>query len=83
MQQVLFAQCPVKDVHLIMPHAKAFSADWFDGSKLTISITKGELVEVMVTTAEGLFSCASRMAGKRLYIKLITCNSAYDIYSAL
>ncbi len=24
MQQVLFAQCPVKDVHLIMPHAKAF-----------------------------------------------------------
>ena len=28
MQQVLFAQCPVKDVHLIMPHAKAFSADW-------------------------------------------------------
>lgn len=24
MQQVLFAQCPVKDVHLIMPHAKVF-----------------------------------------------------------
>ncbi|EEU9585210.1 hypothetical protein FXI20_24510 [Escherichia coli] len=65
------------------PESGKFNAALFDGSKLTISITKGELVEVMVTTAEGLFSCTSRKAGKRLYIKLITCNAAYDIYSAL
>ncbi len=26
MQQVLSAQCPVKDVHLIMPHVKGSSA---------------------------------------------------------
>ncbi|WP_446718740.1 EspG domain-containing protein [Escherichia sp. MOD1-EC7003] len=59
-----------------------FNAALFDGSKLTISLTKSELVEVTVTTAEGLFPCASRKVGIRLSIKRITSRSAYTIYSS-